>query len=209
VSLAAAETALERLKEPPRCRHVLIPELVNPRAMSFAQDEAAYARLHAAVAAHLRGDDERVILSCSVYNAFAPRLQAEIGKPVERSDDAGVWAVLGCGTRIGLAVSYPPSYSIVETHLTSVAAELGRTAIAVPLLGENAFAFADEDPARYGDVLAAAVRDASDIDCVFLAQFSMDPFAARVAEQTQVPVVSALESCLRRLENSRELDTSR
>jgi len=207
ISLAATEAALERLANPPRSRHALIAELVNPRAMSFAQDEAAYVRLRRAVAVHLHGDEQRIILSCSVYNGFAPRLRAELGIPVERSDDAGVWTVLGCGTRIGLAVSYPPSYAIVESHLNAVAAELGRKALAVPVLRENAFAFADE-PDRYGQVLADAVRSASDVDCVFLAQFSMDPFAPRVAEQTQVPVVSALEACLQRLATSQKLDVS-
>lgn len=178
---------------------MLVRELVNPRALSFTQDESAYAKLKRSVTTHLHGDEERVILSCSVYNAFAPRLQAEVGLPVERSDDAGVWAVLGCGTRIGLAVSYPSSYSIVEEHLTNVAAELGRKVIAIRLLTENVFAFAEEEPERYGDVLAEAVRAACDVECVFLAQFSMDPFVARAAEQTQVPVISALEACLQRL----------
>lgn len=207
VSVAATEAALERLKSPPRCRHVLVRELVNPRAMSFAQDESAYAKLKRSVTVHLQGDEERVILSCSVYNAFASRLQAEIGLPVERSDDAGVWAVLGCGTRIGLAVSYPASYSIVEEHLTNVAADLGRKVIAIPLLTENVFAFADEEPDRYGDALADAVRVARDVECIFLAQFSMDPFVARAAEQTQVPVISALEACLQRLAGSKRVPT--
>jgi len=199
VSLAATEAALARRKERPHCRHALVTGLVNPKAMSFAQDESAYARLREGVVPHLRGDVERIVLSCSVYNAYAPRLQTDLGVPVERSDDAGVWAVLGCGTRIGLAVSYPPSYAIVEAHLALVAAELGRTAVADPLLAENAFAFADEEPSRYAEVLAEAVRGAGDIDAIFLAQFSMDPHAARAAEQTQVPVVSALEACLQRL----------
>jgi Asp/Glu/hydantoin racemase len=207
VSLAATEAALGRLKDPPHCRHALIPELVNPRAMSFAQDESSYANLKRGVAARLHGDEERVILSCSVYNAFAPRLQADVGLPFERSDDAGVWAVLGCGTRVGVVVSYPPSYSIVEEHLTSVAAELERKVRAIPLLTENAFAFADEEPERYGAVLAEAVRAARDVDCIFLAQFSMDPFAPQAAEQTQIPVVSALEACLQRLIGPKRVPT--
>jgi|GEM_PF-1217017 hypothetical protein len=199
VSLAATEAALERLRDAPRCRHALVPGLVNPKAMSFAQDEPAYERLRSGVRPHLRGDEGRIILSCSVYNVFAARLRADLGVPVERSDDAGVWAVLGCGTRIGLAVSYPPSYSIVEGHMAAVAAELGRPALAIPLLSDNAFAYAEEDPARYAQVLAEAVRPAADVDAIFLAQFSMNPYAAQTAEQTQVPVVSALEACLQRL----------
>jgi Asp/Glu/hydantoin racemase len=198
VSLTATEKALNRLKEVPPSRQALVAGLVDPSATSFAQDDAAYARLRQGVAPHLDGV-ERVILSCSAYNAFAPRLQTDLGLPVERSDDAGVWAVLGCGKRIGLAVTYPPSYSIIADHLGAVAAELGLNPVIVPLLSGNAFAFAGEDPSRYAQVLIEAVRGAPDADAVFLSQFSMDPYAARTAEQTQVPVVSALEACLQRL----------
>jgi len=198
VSLEATETALARLRPAPRARHALAPDLVDPNATSFAQDEAAYARLRAALTKHLRGDETRVVLSCSVFNGFAPRLTADLSLPVERSDDAGTYAALGCGSRVGLAVSYPPSYDVVASHLQTVAAQLGRPLSVTPLLEENAFAFA-ADPQRYGAALAAAAGRSAAIDCVFLAQFSMDPHAAKVAASTDLPVVSALEAALRRL----------
>lgn len=198
VSLEATEAALARLDHAPRVRHALAPGLVDPNATTFAQDEAAYAKLHGALVKHLRGDETRVILSCSVFNGFAPRLTAELHLPVERSDDAGTYAALACGPRVGLAVSYPPSYDVVASHVRAVATELGLPVAIVPLLEENAFAFAT-DPEGYASALAAAAARAAGIDCIFLAQFSMDPHAAKVAASTNVPVVGALEAALRRL----------
>lgn len=163
--------------------------------MTFAHDDVDYARIRGALSAHLRGDESRVVLSCSVYNGFAPRLAAEFGLPVERSDDAGARAIVARAARIGLAVSYPPSYDVVESHLHRLAREAGRTIDAVPLLADNAFAFAD-DTARYARVLLDAVASTPEVAAIFLAQYSMDPYAPIVSESTRIPVVSALDATL-------------
>lgn len=198
VSVGATERAIERLPQPFAARHALVTNLVDPNATSFVEDDAAYRKLERAVAAHRKGDEARVVLSCSVYNGFAQRLQADIGIPVERSDDAVLRAAVAYGRRIALAVSYPPSYAVIETHLRAVAAESGRPVAPVPLLAENAFAFAG-DPVRYAAALEDAAARANDVDCVVLAQFSMDPYATQVAGRTEIPVLSALRACLERL----------
>jgi len=195
VSLAATQAGIGRLRRSLAVRHALVTDLVDPRAMNFAGDDVDYARIRVAVATHLRGGESRVILSCSVYNAFAPRLALDLGLPVERSDDAGARRTLEKGRRIGLAVSYPPSYAIVEAHLLQLAAERSATLDLEPLLRGNAFAYAD-DAARYGATLLESVERATDLDAVFLAQFSMDPFAPRVGEALSIPVISALEATL-------------
>ena len=198
VSLAATQAGLERMRARFPVRHALAPGIVDPRAMYFANDDVDYARIRGALAANLRGDERRVVLSCSVYNGFAPRLEAEFGLPVERSDDAGGRTVLAKGSRVGLAVSYPPSYAIVEAHLEGLARAERHAVEFVPLLAENAFAFAD-DAERYADAVLAGVATATGLQAIFLAQYSMDPLAPRVAEATAIPVVSALEATLARL----------
>ncbi|GAC1301623.1 MAG: hypothetical protein NVSMB19_09970 [Vulcanimicrobiaceae bacterium] len=198
VSLAATQAALERRRSTFAVRHALAPGIVDPRAMFFAHDEIDYARIRGALAGHLRGDETRVVLSCSVYNGFAPRLEAEFGLPVERSDDAGSCAARERGTRVGLAVSYPPSYAVIETYLLALAHEARRDLELVPLLSVNAFAFAD-DARRYASALLAGVAEAGPLDTIYLAQYSMDPAAPQVAEATTVPVVSALDATLSRL----------
>lgn len=198
VSVGATERAIERLQRPFEARHALVTDLVDPNATSFVEDDAAYRKLERAVAAHRSGDETRVVLSCSVYNGFAQRLQDDLGIPVERSDDAALRAAVAYGPRIALAVSYPPSYAIIESHLRAVAAESGRAVAPVSLLAENAFAFAG-DPARYATALEDAAARASGVDCVVLAQFSMDPYATEVAARTEIPVLSALSACLGRL----------
>ena len=195
VSLAATQAGIERLRERFAIRHALATDIVDPRAMFFAHDDIDYARIHNAVVTHLRGDESRVILSCSVYNGFASRLATDIGLPVERSDEAGARAVMTRGDCIGLAVSYPPSYAVVEARLMEICQAEGRATTLVPLLADNAFAFAD-DADRYARVLLAAVVDAPEVDAIFLAQYSMDPYAPRVSEATRVPVISALEATL-------------
>lgn len=199
VSQAAVEAALLRRPLPQlRIRHGLARGLVDPGAGEFAEDDAAFERILEALREHARPDDARIVLSCSVYNGFAPRLGAALGIPVERSDDAGARAALAAGDRIALAVSYPPSRAIVERHLRSLAAAAGRNVTLQPLLAANAFAFAD-DSRRYGEALAAAAAATQGCDAVFLAQYSMDPFAAELAARGPYSVVSALGATLDRL----------
>lgn len=199
VSLAATQAGLERVRARYGVRHALAPGIVDPRAMSFAEDDIDYARVRGALGTHLRGDETRVVLSCSVYNGFAKRLEAEFGIPIERSDDAGCCAALERGTRVGLAVSYPPSYAVIEAHLLTLAEDARHAIRLVPLLSVNAFSFAD-DAARYADaILEAIATSVEPLDTILLAQYSMDPVAPRVAEATTVPVVSALEATLIRL----------
>jgi hypothetical protein len=186
------------LRRPLAVRHALVTDLVDPRAMNFAGDDVDYARIRVAVAAHLRGGESRVVLSCSVYNGFAARLTLDLALPVERSDDAGARRALEKGKRIGLAVSYPPSYAIVESHLLHLAAERAAALEIRPLLEGNAFAYADDAP-RYSAALLDAVAAATNLDAVFLAQFSMDPYAPRIGEALNIPVISALEATLARL----------
>jgi hypothetical protein len=164
VSLAATQAGIGRLRRPLAVRHALVTDLVDPRAMNFAGDDVDYARIRVAVAAHLRGGESRVVLSCSVYNGFAARLTLDLALPVERSDDAGA-----------------------------------RRALEIrPLLEGNAFAYADDAP-RYSAALLDAVAAATNLDAVFLAQFSMDPYAPRIGEALNIPVISALEATLARL----------
>jgi aspartate/glutamate racemase len=66
------------------------------------------------------------------------------------------------------------------------------------LLAGNAFAYA-EDAERYARTLVEAAESAMALDVVFLAQFSMDPYAPRVGEAVAIPVVSALEATLERI----------
>lgn len=198
VSVGATERAIERLPHPIRARHALVTDLVDPTASSFTEDDAAFDKLEGAVAANRRGDETRIVLSCSVYNGFAERLQSSLGIPVERSDDAALREAVTFGPRIALAVSYPPSYAIIESHLRAVAAEAGLPVAPVSLLSGNAFAFAG-DPVRYAAALEEAAALARDVDCAVLAQFSMDPYATEVAGRTNIPVLSALAACLKRL----------
>jgi hypothetical protein len=198
VSLAATQASLQRARVTDGIRHALLPGLVDTKEMRFALGDGDFSRLLAALAPHVRGDETRIVLSCSVYNGFAPQLEARLGRPVERSDDAGTRSALARGGRIALAVSYPPSYPVIESHVLAVAAE-NRVAVEIePLLSENAFAFAGESE-RYAAILGDAVERARDCDVIFFAQFSMDPYVAALSERPSLPVVSALESCVRRL----------
>ncbi|MGH7708376.1 MAG: hypothetical protein ACREM6_10700, partial [Vulcanimicrobiaceae bacterium] len=121
VSLDATIAALNAGSTGLDARHELIAGLVDPAAVAFAGDDADFGRIRAAVRSVLRGDERRVVLSCSVYNGLAPRLTSDLGIPVERSDDAGVVAALARGRRVGLAVSYPPSYGVIAEHLAAAA----------------------------------------------------------------------------------------
>ncbi len=196
VSLDATERAL--LDYPAlRTRHAIDPGLVDPTASGFSPGDDDYAGLQSFVRAELKNGDARIVLSCSVYNGFADRLAADLNVPVERSDDAGAREAARYG-RLGLAVSYPPSYELIRSHIESIASG-SNTEIAIePLLRSNAFALAS-DAHSYATAIDQAIGAANGVDAIFLAQYSMDPYRDRARRTAMVPVISALESSLRRL----------
>ena len=137
---------------------------------------------------------DAILFTCS---AFGPCIEAvaraHAPMPVLKPSEAMVEQAAARGHRIGLLSTFPPT-------LVSMPREFPGTVKVVPKLAEGALAALDRgDRAEHDRLVAQASRDLRDCDLIALAQYSMAPAAAQVAEASGLPVLTTPDSAVTKL----------
>ena len=137
---------------------------------------------------------DAILFTCS---AFGPCIEAVAREhapmPVLKPNEAMIEQAAARGHRIGLLSTFPPT-------LASMPRELPRGLEIVPKLVEGAMAALDRgDRAEHDRLVVAASRDLRDCDLIALAQYSMAPAAALVAEASGLPVLTTPDSAVAKL----------
>ena len=113
--------------------------------------------------------------------------------PVLKPNEAMIEQAVVRGMRIGLLSSFPPT-------LASMPREFPAAMEIVPKLAEGAMAALDRgDRTEHDRLVAEASRDLRDCDLIALAQYSMAPAAALVAEASGRPVLTTPDSAVAKL----------
>src|SRR5215469_9595986 len=126
-----------------------------------------------------------ILFTCS---AFGPLIEAvaraHAPMPVLKPNEAMIEQVVARGRRIGLLSTFAPT-------LASMPREFPDDIEIVPRLAEGALPALDRgDRATHDRLVAEASRDLRNCDVIALAQYSMAPAAALVAEATGKPVLT-------------------
>jgi Asp/Glu/hydantoin racemase len=137
---------------------------------------------------------DAILFTCS---AFGPCIEAVAREhapmPVLKPSEAMIEQAAARGHRIGLLSTFPPT-------LVSMPREFPSSLQIVPKLVEGAMAALDRgDRAEHDRLVAAASRDLRDCDLIALAQYSMAPAAALVAEASGLPVLTTPDSAVLKL----------
>jgi Asp/Glu/hydantoin racemase len=137
---------------------------------------------------------DAILFTCS---AFGPCIEAVAREhapvPVLKPNQAMIEQAAARGHRIGLLSTFPPT-------LQSMPSEFPSTVQVVPKLAEGALVALDRgDRAEHDRLVAQASRDLRDCDLIALAQYSMAPAAALVAEASGRPVVTTPDSAVAKL----------
>src|SRR4051794_31011174 len=143
--------------------------------------------------ARLTGADG-ILFTCS---AFGPCIEAvareQAPLPVLKPNEAMIEQAAAQGRRIGLLATFAPT-------LVSMPPEFPSSVEVVPKLAAGALAALDRgDRAEHDRLVAEAARDLSDCDVIALAQYSMAPAAAQVAEATGRAVLTTPDSAVMKL----------
>ena len=154
---------------------------------------------------------DAILFTCS---AFGPCIEAvareQAPMPVLKPNEAMIEQAAARGHRIGLLSTFPPT-------LASMPREFPSSVEIVPKLAAGALAALDRgDRAEHDRLVAEASRDLRDCDLIALAQYSMAPAAALVAEASGRPVlttpdsaVAKLKQLLARLDHERAMHAKR
>ena len=138
-----------------------------------------------------------ILFTCS---AFGPCIEAVAREhapmPVLKPNEAMIEQAIGQGRKIGLLATFAPT-------LVSMPPEFPRSVEVVPKLAEGALAALDRgDRAEHDRLVAEASKDLRGCDLIALAQYSMAPAAALVAEASGRAVVTTPDSAVLKLKQA-------
>jgi len=140
---------------------------------------------------------DAILFTCS---AFGPCIEAVAREhapmPVLKPNEAMIEQAVKQGRRIGLLSTFPPT-------LASMPREFPSSVEVVQKLAEGAMAALDRgDRAEHDQIVTEASKDLRDCDVVALAQYSMAPAAALVADATGRPVLTTPDSAVAKLKSA-------
>ena len=139
---------------------------------------------------------DAILFTCS---AFGPCIEAvaraHAPMPVLKPNEAMIAEAVKQGRSIGLLSTFAPT-------LASMPPEFPGSVEIVPKLVEGALAALDRgDRAGHDRLVVEAARDLRGCDVIALAQYSMAPAAALVAEASGRPVLTTPDSAVRKLKD--------
>src|SRR4051794_8790958 len=137
---------------------------------------------------------DAILFTCS---AFGPCIEAVAREhapmPVLKPNEAMIEQAAAQGRRIGLLATFAPT-------LVSMPPEFPGSVEIVPKLAAGALAALDRgDRPEHDRLVAEASRELADCDLIALAQYSMAPAAALVAEASGRPVLTTPDSAVQKL----------
>jgi hypothetical protein len=137
---------------------------------------------------------DAILFTCSAFGSCIEAVAREQAPmPVLKPNEAMIEQAVGKGRRIGLLSTFPPT-------LVSMPPEFPRSVEIVPMLAAGAMAALDRgDRAEHDRLVGEASKDLRDCDLIALAQYSMAPTAALVAELSGRPVVTTPDSAVLKL----------
>ena len=137
---------------------------------------------------------DAILFTCS---AFGPCIEAvartHAPMPVLKPNEAMIAQAVKGGRKIGLLSTFPPT-------LVSMPREFPASVELVPKLAEGGMAALDRgDRTEHDRLVVEAAKDLRGCDVIALAQYSMAPAAAQVAEATGRPVLTTPDSAVAKL----------
>ncbi len=157
------------------------------------------ARMRRLIDHAVAGGADGVLLTCSMYGPVAR--ERDLGLPVLAPDEAAFDELVGYRTILVVA-SLESALRDAIARLSAFLTESGASATVRGVVSPEAFA-ATGDTDRLATVLGATARvHAAGAEAVFLAQYSLAPATAAVAESSGLPVVAGPVSAAVRLRDA-------
>src|ERR1700742_5161925 len=140
---------------------------------------------------------DAILFTCSAFGSCIEAVAREHAPmPVLKPNEAMIAQAVERGRKIGLLSTFPPT-------LVSMPREFPPSVEVVPRLAEGAMAALDRgDRAEHDRIVTEASKDLRGCDVVALAQYSMAPAAAMVADATGRPVLTTPDSAVSKLKSA-------
>src|SRR3954451_14201321 len=193
-SIAPVEASFERLWPEAGLMNLLDDSLSADLARDGRLTDAMSERFLSLAGYAVSTGADAILFTCS---AFGPCIEAvaleHAPMPVLKPNEAMVEQAAAQGRRIGLLATFAPT-------VASMPPEFPGSVQVVPKLAAGALAALDRgERAEHDRLVAEASRELRDCDLIALAQYSMAPAAALVAEASGRPVLTTPDSAVQKL----------
>jgi Asp/Glu/hydantoin racemase len=177
--------------------------VVDPALLADARRDGITAELAARVDARLheladRGAD-LIVCTCSTLGGYAETRTADLGVPVLRVDRPMAEAAVAAGERIAVLATVDSTFAPTSELLHAAAERAGRpvTLIETPVPGAWSLFEKGDLPAYARKAADQARAIAPEVDVIVLAQASLTPAAALLADLT-IPVLTSPRTAVAR-----------
>jgi len=143
---------------------------------------------------------ELAMVTCSsVSKEMVERLSGTVDIPLLKIDYPMARMAVAAGSRIGVAVTFPPTLETTSGLIKEAAAEAGKAVEIVPEIVRAAYdALLSGNPESHDELLVAGIQRLAEreVDVIVLAQVSMARILPQVTGHVNVPVLSSLTTSL-------------
>src|SRR5262245_16197544 len=181
------------------------PDLVNLLDESLSRDRALtqqltdgiYERFDALGRYAVSLGADAILFTCSAFGPAIERVARSVKMPVLKPNEAMFAEAIAVGGSIGMLATFEPSIASMSAEFEEQAKRAGSTATLKSALVPGAMAALQAGLREKHDALVtAAAVGLAGCDAIMLAQFSMAPAAARLRQQTSIPVLTSPASAV-------------
>ena len=193
-SIVPIEASFAKLWPQPRLMNLLDDSLSADLARDGRLTDAMTERFQAIGRYVASTGSDAILFTCSAFGPCIEAVARKLGPmPVLKPNQAMIELAVEQGRKIGLLSTFPPT-------LASMPREFPASVELVPKLAEGAMAALDRgDRTEHDRLVVEAAKDLRGCDVIALAQYSMAPAAAQVAEATGRPVLTTPDSAVAKL----------
>jgi len=151
------------------------------------------------IARRAYGAEAALVTCSSVSGEMRERLRRAFDFPVLKIDDPMARRAVMAGSRIGVAVTFPPTAETTSKLLREAAAESDRAVELITEVSPEAYqALLSGDHKKHDELLLALINrlDEQNVDVIVLAQVSMARVFPQLGEQLKAPVLTSLHTSL-------------
>jgi len=151
------------------------------------------------IARNVYGAEVALVTCSSVSGEMRERLRRAFDFPVLKIDDPMARRAVMAGSRIGVAVTFPPTVETTGKLLRESAAEAGRAVEIITEVAPEAYqALLSGDQQKHDELLLALINrlDEQNVDAIVLAQVSMARVFPQLGERLKAPVLTSLHTSL-------------
>ncbi|MEO7728023.1 MAG: aspartate/glutamate racemase family protein, partial [Burkholderiales bacterium] len=148
----------------------------------------------------VKASADAILFTCSAFGPAIEECRRQVSIPVLKPNEAMYEELVAKSGTVSLLATFQPSLPSMLAEIAAYTKAKGTNVTVQPHLVEGALeALLDNRPDDHNRLIAEAVAKQQACDVIALAQFSMAPAKALVAQRTALPILTTPDSAVAKL----------